>query len=108
GGGFGSPADDGTALYAVEESPNSDGTFDVKVEKLGATPADMPDQRYEEKRLQPPATLRLLGAVNGALRVVRNATQRGDAGPATSEGAVIVVPSGGSEARIVASFRDDT
>jgi hypothetical protein len=108
-GGFVSLANDGTSLYAVEESPNADKTLHVMVEKVGATSADMSKPPlYEEKRLQPPATLRLLGAVNGAVLIVRNSTQTVDAGPATSEAAVIVAPSSGSTPSIVASYRDDT
>ena len=108
-GGFVGLADDGASLYAVyEPEPNSDGSVDLTVQKLGASSADQPTLLYSEKGSAPTTRLRLLGAVNGAVLLARDATQSSDAGAAESEGSVILIPPDGSTPRIVASFRGDT
>lgn len=107
-GGFVGLADDGTSLFDVyEDAINADGTMDVRVEKR-STPSSVAKVVYEET-IEPATThLRLLGAVDGAALVVRDATQRSDAGRAAADGTVIAIPSDGSTPRIVASFRGDT
>jgi len=107
-GGFVGVASDGTELVALYEgATGSDGTVDVKVEKLGASPSTDPTILFEAQADPKTTSFRLIGAASGAVFVVRDTTQASDAGPATSESSVIVIPPDGSTPRIAASFRGD-
>jgi hypothetical protein len=107
-GGFIGLQDDGTSLFALyEQSPAADGTVDTQVTRIDSSDAAS-SVLYEEQVDSSVARLRLLGAVNGAVVVVRDVTKDTEAGAPESESAVIIIPSGGETPRIAASFQADT
>ena len=111
-GGYIGLADDGTTLFALfQQMPAADGTVDTQVLKLGAA-GTTPSVVYDEV-LPTISTLRLLGAVNGAVVMARDVAPQPDAGDATygstaSESSVLAIPAGGGAPRIIASFVNDS
>ncbi len=99
--------DDGTSLFSLyEAAPAADGTVDTQVLKLGLSGA--PSTMVYDEVLDPTiAQLRLLGAVNGAVLIVRNITPQADGGASSTESSVLVIPASGGAPRIVASFLRD-
>lgn len=105
-GGFIGLQDDGTTLFALSESgADADGLIDTQVLALGDSE---PKVLYDE--LVDPAVvrLRLLGAVNGAVLLVRDLAAQPQGGVAATSSSVLVIPPGGGDPRIVASFAKDT
>jgi hypothetical protein len=107
-GGFIGLQYDGTALIALFEAPPAaDGTVDTQVLRLD--PADAGSSLVYDEIVDPTfGRLRLLGAVNGAVVLVRDTMANADAGNASSESAVLVVAPTGGAPRILASFAQDT
>ncbi len=106
-GGFIGLQDDGATLFALyEAAPAADGTVDtqaVSVDLSGGATTTLYDSVVD-----PAVTsLRLLGAVNGALLLVRHVSAQIDAGVSAAESGVLVVPASGGAPRIVASFTRD-
>lgn len=100
--------DDGTTLFELyEAAPAADGTVDTQVLMLSGT-GSAPNVLYDEVLDPSVAQLRLLGAVDGAVLLVRDITPRADAGASSSESSILVIPASGGAPRIVASFLRDT
>ena len=104
-GGFIGLADDGTTLFALYEAAPANGTVETQVVQLASGDAG-PSVLYDELVDPTVASLRLLGAVNGAVVLARAVLGRADGGVA-SESSVLVIPAGGVAPRIVASFVRD-
>jgi hypothetical protein len=107
-GGFIGLQYDGAALIALFEAPPAaDGTVDTQVLRLD--PADAGSSLVYDETVDPTfGRLRLLGAVSGAVVLVRDTTANADAGNASSESVVLVVPPSGGAPRIAATFAQDT
>jgi hypothetical protein len=107
-GGFIGLQDDGTALFALYEAPPAaDGTVDTQVLRLDLSDAGS-SVVYDEVVDPKIERLRLLGAVNGAVVLVRDIAVQADAGVTSSESAVLGIPAAGGAPRILASFVRDT
>jgi hypothetical protein len=107
-GGFIGLQDDGTSLFALLEAPPApDGTVETQVLQL--SPADAGSSLLYEENVNPAVeTMQMLGAVNGAVVVVRVVTVDPDGGSSSPrQSSVLVIPPGGGSPRIVASFVDD-
>ncbi|MGO9833053.1 MAG: hypothetical protein ACLP1X_02425 [Polyangiaceae bacterium] len=112
-GGYIGLADDGTTLFALfQQTPAADGTVDTQVLKLGAA-GTTPSVAYDEVLNPTISTLRILGAVDGAVVLARDVAPQPDGGDAAygssaSESSVLVIPAGGGAPRIIASFVNDS
>jgi hypothetical protein len=107
-GGYIGLADDGTSLFALyQAAPAADGTVDTQVLKLD-TSGGSPSKVYDEVTDPKVSTLRLLGAVSGAVVMAREVTPQADSGAVSSESSVLVIPAAGGAPRIVASFVNDS
>lgn len=109
-GGFIGLQSDGTTLFALFEAggPGADGTIDTQV--LTVDGSGNTAMLYQESVDPTVVRLRLLGAVDGAILLVRDGTYRPDGGMVASslDSTVLVVPAGGGAPRIVASFSHDS
>ena len=108
-GGFVGLQDDGSVLFALYEAPAADGTIDTQV--LSVDPASGATTSLYHESVDPTVVhLRLLGAVAGAVLIVRDGSSASDSGVlmTSSESTVLVIPPGGGAPRIVASFSRDT
>lgn len=106
-GGFIGLQDDGTTLFALyEAAPASDGTVDTQVVVVDSSDGGT-SVLYDEVDDPTLVSFRLLGAVSGAVVLVRDVTAQPEAGAGSSESSVLVIPPGGGAPRIVASFAGD-
>jgi hypothetical protein len=107
-GGFVGLQDDGTTLFALYEAPpGADGRVDTQV--LAFAGSDAGSQMLYEEVVDPKSVqLRLLGAVSGAVLLVRDSVQTYDAAPSATESTVLAIVPGAGSPRILASFAGDS
>ncbi len=107
-GGFVGLQDDGASLFALYEAPpGPDGRVDTQV--LAFAGSDAGSQMLYDEVVDPKSVqLRLLGAVSGAVLLVRDSVQTNDAAVSSTESTVLAIVPGAGSPRILASFAGDS